>query len=115
MSLLGRKTWALLSGKFSSGPQPSLVENVPVEHPVTASETEQENLRKEVAQITWFHRIDLGHGIITPGPDDSPAKLKGLRLPVNLQGISVLDVGAWDGFFSFEAERRSASRILATD
>ena len=27
----------------------------------------------------------------------------------------MLDIGAWDGFFSFEAERRGASRVLATD
>jgi tRNA (mo5U34)-methyltransferase len=27
----------------------------------------------------------------------------------------VLDIGAWDGFFSFEAERRGAKRVLATD
>jgi tRNA (mo5U34)-methyltransferase len=27
----------------------------------------------------------------------------------------VLDIGAWDGFFSFEAERRGASRVLAAD
>jgi tRNA (mo5U34)-methyltransferase len=26
-----------------------------------------------------------------------------------------LDVGCWDGFYSFEAERRGASRVLATD
>src|SRR4029077_2193192 len=25
------------------------------------------------------------------------------------------DIGAWDGFFSFEAERRGARRVLATD
>ncbi len=30
-------------------------------------------------------------------------------------GKTVVDVGAWDGFFSFEAERRGASRVLATD
>lgn len=30
-------------------------------------------------------------------------------------GKSVLDIGAWDGFFSFEAERRGARRVLATD
>ena len=29
--------------------------------------------------------------------------------------MTVLDVGAWDGFFSFEAERRGAKRVLATD
>ena len=33
----------------------------------------------------------------------------------DLSGITVLDIGAWDGFFSFEAERRGAKRVLATD
>lgn len=32
-----------------------------------------------------------------------------------LEGKSVLDIGAWDGFFSFEAERRGAARVLSTD
>ena len=74
-----------------------------------------DDLKQQIARINWFHRIDLGHGIITPGPDDSPVKLRGLRLPDDLIGRSVLDVGAWDGFFSFEAERRGARRVLATD
>lgn len=30
-------------------------------------------------------------------------------------GRTVLDIGAWDGYYSFEAERRGASRVLATD
>lgn len=33
----------------------------------------------------------------------------------SMAGKSVLDVGAWDGFQSFEAERRGAARVLATD
>jgi tRNA (mo5U34)-methyltransferase len=32
-----------------------------------------------------------------------------------VQGRSVLDIGAWDGFFSFEAETRGAASVLATD
>ena len=74
-----------------------------------------EELKKEVAKIKWWHRIDLGNGVITPGLDDSPAKLKALALPEDLRGMTVLDIGAWDGFFSFEAERRGACRVLATD
>jgi hypothetical protein len=35
-----------------------------------------DELRKEVAKITWWHRIDLGHGVVTPGVDDTPEKLK---------------------------------------
>ncbi len=38
-----------------------------------------------------------------------------MKLPEDLSGQTVLDIGAWDGFFSFEAERRGASRVLATD
>lgn len=59
--------------------------------------------------------MDLGHGIVTEGDDDSARKLGRIRLPERLDGLSVLDIGAWDGFFSFEAERRGASRVLAAD
>ena len=76
---------------------------------------EVDELRRRVAEVRWFHTIDLGDGVITPGEDDTPAKLRTLHLPQDLTGISVLDIGAWDGFFSFEAERRGATRILATD
>lgn len=37
------------------------------------------------------------------------------NLPGDLRGPSVLDVGAWDGYFSFLAERRGASRLLAVE
>ena len=73
------------------------------------------DLKTKVEEIKWFHRIDLGNGIVTPGVDCSVEKLKKLKIPENLQGMSVLDIGAWDGFFSFEAERRGAKRILAVD
>lgn len=72
-------------------------------------------LRNRVADITWFHSIDLGRGIVTPGCDKSARKLEQIRLPDRLDGLSVLDVGAWDGYFSFEVERRGASRVLAAD
>jgi len=68
-----------------------------------------------VEQIRWWHRIDLGNGIITPGVSDNLSTLPKLGMPERLDGKTVLDVGAWDGFFSFEAERRGAARVLATD
>jgi tRNA (mo5U34)-methyltransferase len=73
------------------------------------------DLLSDVAAIEWYHSIDLGHGVRTPGKDDSPLRLARLGLPPALNGLSVLDIGAWDGFFSFEAERRGATRVLATD
>jgi tRNA (mo5U34)-methyltransferase len=72
-------------------------------------------LRAEVERIRWFHTIDLGDGVVTPGEDDTPAKLATIGLPADLSGRTVLDVGAWDGFFSFEAERRGARRVVAVD
>jgi tRNA (mo5U34)-methyltransferase len=74
-----------------------------------------ESLKREVAALQWWHTIDLGNGVLTPGLDPTPARLPELQLPQDLTGLSVLDIGAWDGFFSFEAERRGARRVLATD
>src|ERR1700720_4280357 len=72
-------------------------------------------LQSRADAVRWYHTIDLGDGVITRGVDDTPLRLARLDLPESLSGLSVLDVGAWDGFFSFEAERRGASRILAAD
>ena len=74
-----------------------------------------EELRRRAAGISWFHTIDLGHGVVTEGIDDSPRSLERAGVPTDLTGKSVLDVGAWDGFYSFEAERRGAGRVLAAD
>jgi tRNA (mo5U34)-methyltransferase len=74
-----------------------------------------DDLSTLVAKIKWFHTIDLGNGVVTPGVDPSPTKLSTFGIPEDLTGLSVLDIGAWDGFFSFEAERRGASHVLATD
>src|ERR1700757_4441868 len=65
--------------------------------------------------IRWYHQIELRPGLRTPGLADPPARLGMLSLPDDLSGRGVLDVGAWDGFFSFEAERRGARRVVAAD
>ena len=80
-----------------------------------SSPRDPETIRRQVGSISWHHRIDLGHGIVTPGADRSARKLKQIRMPDSLEGRTVLDVGAWDGFFSFAAERRGAARVLAVD
>lgn len=68
--------------------------------------------------IKWRYSIPLGNGVVTPGELTSEQiniKLKGLHLPDDFEGKSVLDIGAWDGFYSFECEKRNAGRILAID
>jgi len=72
------------------------------------------DIRAEAARVNWFHSIELEPGFVTPGRADTSAQVPRLHLP-DLTGKTVLDVGAWDGFFSFEAERRGASRVVALD
>ena len=82
------------------------------------TEAVNSDLQAKIAQLYWHHSIDLGDGIITPGGKSISICSHEARLifdRVNLTGRSVLDVGAWSGFFSFEAKKRGASRVLATD
>ncbi len=72
------------------------------------------DLAQLVAARTWFHSIDLGDGVITPGQKDTLSEVDHLKLP-DLTGRTVLDIGAYDGFYSFEAERRGAKRVVAAD
>ena len=72
----------------------------------------------EVApQIGWFHSLSLPGGEATAGVKS--AEVLSVEADVVFKhpvaGKRVLDIGAWDGFFSFEAERRGASHVLATD
>lgn len=78
----------------------------------------KEQLEEMVQSVPfWWHSIDLGNGVVTNGfrtTEQLTYALNSLQLP-KLQGKSVLDIGAWDGFFSFEAERLGAKRVLALD
>lgn len=58
----------------------------------------------------WWHTIDLGDGIVTPGQTSMhEQELRVAGIPRSLQGRTVLDVGCWDGFFSFWCEQRGAT------
>lgn len=72
------------------------------------------DLRARVDAVPyWYHRIELPDGIVTPGwaPLHAPA----YRIPDDLTGKRVLDVGAWDGFWTFEALKRGAREVVAID
>jgi tRNA (mo5U34)-methyltransferase len=78
--------------------------------------TDQRRSRLDAVPF-WWHSIDVGDGLTSPGhktPEMLQAELDALRLP-DLGGKSVLDIGAWDGFFSFACEDRGASRVVALD
>lgn len=75
----------------------------------------EEEIRAKIATVAfWFHQIEVAPGIVTPGVDRSAYKLQRLNLPADMTGKRVLDIGAFDGFFSFECERRGAE-VVAID
>jgi tRNA (mo5U34)-methyltransferase len=74
--------------------------------------------RRAVREVGfWWHSIDLGDGVVTPGaktPEVLESERQAIDLP-DLAGRTVLDIGGWDGYFAFEAERRGAARVAVLD
>lgn len=72
----------------------------------------------------WFHKIDLGKGISTKStafgeePPDHPLgtwRTVGRCLPRDLNGKTVLDIGCNAGFYSIQAKKRGAARVLGLE
>lgn len=72
----------------------------------------------------WFHCIELAPGVLTKTesvagePADHPRETWDVIkncLPADLSGKRVLDVGCNAGFYSVEAKRRNASRVVGID
>src|SRR5262249_22297660 len=71
-------------------------------------------LRQRVAEIPfWYHQVTLPGGQVTPGVN--PLFPEVYAVPEDLTGARVLDVGAWDGYWTFEALRRGAREAVAID
>ncbi len=73
-----------------------------------------------VNDVTWWHRIQLPDGSYTPGavhygPDGGDWPTTRFGMPTDLTGKTVLDIGTYDGFFAFEAEKRGAKSVVAVD
>lgn len=57
----------------------------------------------------WYHTIDLGRGLVTPGSFDYRGVLQRYGFPERLDGCRALDIGAASGFFSLALAARGAS------
>ena len=80
----------------------------------------EERIQDMAASVTArfrYHSIELPDGSVLPGlqsPEHLRWRLGLFGLEQDLRGKRVLDVGAWDGWFSFECERRGA-QVVAVD
>jgi tRNA (mo5U34)-methyltransferase len=113
MSLLRR-----VAGKLPGGRRGAKAHAGPGTRAAVLDTPEARELQERVAAVPfWFHSLDLGMGVVTPGfksREIHHQELASFQLP-DLRGKSVLDVGAWDGFYSFSAERLGAARVVALD
>jgi tRNA (mo5U34)-methyltransferase len=73
--------------------------------------------RRTYEETGWWHSFELPDGTRIRGVnglDELRLRLAQFPIPCDLAGKRVLDVGAWDGWFSFEIERRGAE-VVAID
>lgn len=68
----------------------------------------------DTTRYYWYHTIDLGDGLITPGLYDYRETIADFHFPADMRGMTVLDVGSATGFFAFEFEHRGA-RVVSTE
>jgi tRNA (mo5U34)-methyltransferase len=69
-------------------------------------------LQAQADELQWYHSINLCNGVVTKGVG---VQETGSEIFADMRGRSVLDIGAWDGKFSFLAEACGASRVVAVD
>jgi tRNA (mo5U34)-methyltransferase len=72
---------------------------------------------QELAEKGWYHSFELPDGTQIEGYnriDTLRSRYARFPIPADLTGKRVLDIGAWDGWFSFEAERHGAD-VTAID
>lgn len=74
-----------------------------------------DSLRARVEALPWYHTIDLGDGIATPGMMDTRGCVDRIPFPPSLHGRRCLDVGTQNGFWAFEMERRGAAEVVGID
>jgi tRNA (mo5U34)-methyltransferase len=72
-----------------------------------------QELIERINSYKWYHKIELPGGIVTPGW--SPICAERYCIPDDLTGLRVLDIGAWDGYWTFEALKRGAAEVVAID
>jgi tRNA (mo5U34)-methyltransferase len=70
---------------------------------------------QQLTDIEWYHTIDLGNGVATPGFVDHRSQVDLYRLPADLRGKRCLDVATYDGFWAFEMEKRGAAEVIGID
>lgn len=77
--------------------------------------TSADDPRTAIAAVRrWYHSIEVGGGVVTPGWFDLRPIVDAMPWP-DVRGKRCLDVATSDGFLAFELERRGAGEVVAVD
>lgn len=74
-------------------------------------------LINQAMKLKWYHKIDLADGFVTPGYNYEHLwnPIRKEMDSVDYKDKTVLDLGSWDGMWAFEAEKRGAKEVWASD
>ena len=77
--------------------------------------------QRRIDAVSWYHEFDFPNGLQARSNESVEAHrtlwtfIERELDRVAFTGKTVLDIGCWDGYWSFYVERRGATRVLATD
>ena len=95
----------------------AFMETEAAEAPQTSETDVNRRKLEELARLGWYHTMELPDGRVIPGfltLDVLRNRLAQFPIPPDLHGKRVLDIGAWDGWFTFALARRGA-QVMAVD
>jgi tRNA (mo5U34)-methyltransferase len=75
---------------------------------------DKELARKLIQGKYWHQDFEIVPGVRTHGAYEASILRDQLQLPLDMSGLSLADIGASNGYFSFEARKRGA-RVVAFD
>ena len=80
------------------------------------------DVQSRIDTINWYHEFNFGNGLVAKSKTRDAefhrrlwAFIRSKLDRIDFAGKTVLDIGCWDGYWSFYAEKRGAKHVLATD
>lgn len=80
-----------------------------------------DDVQARIDSVEWYHEFEFPNGLVARPRNQLDGHrrvwtfIRSQLDQIDFRGKSVLDIGCWDGYWSFYAEERGAARVLATD
>src|SRR4051794_26808714 len=79
--------------------------------------------QEDIDRLAWYHDFEFPNGLRARSTETRHTAVRRILQwfvseqlrSINFIGKRVLDVGCWDGYYSFLAEERGAMSVLAVD